>query len=129
MNHGSERSEVGVSWAHRREHHGWTAEEIAILETGTRKAIAQTLNVSVHAVSRKRRSLGITSRIQRKNWSAEEIAVLGTAFDSEVGRLLGRSHVSVSNKRKTLRIPPFQAPPLRAGTGRTLPCSEPQRTL
>jgi hypothetical protein len=101
----SERSQK--MWANAEDHglraqHHWTDDEIATLGTMSDQKIAAAMNLPLHVIVHKRRSLHRSSTLH--SWTDDEIRLLGTDTDQEVARTLGRSVSAVRAQRQKLRI-------------------------
>ena len=87
----------------------WKEEELALVGTGSDRAVAKALGLPINLVTQKRRCLGILLLAQR--WKEHEIALLGTAPDSQLARMLGKSASAIQRKREKLGIPAFVLKP------------------
>ncbi|GMU65398.1 MAG: hypothetical protein AMXMBFR36_16720 [Acidobacteriota bacterium] len=85
----------------------WTRREIALIGSMSDAALAERLRISVTAVVRKRRSLGIASfRPARRpiRWTKRSIRLQGSLPDRVVAERLGVSAATVRAKRLALGI-------------------------
>ena len=83
----SERSKK--MWANREAHglpsrREWTEEQLALIGTGSDRAVALALGLPLNVVAYQRTRMGISLLAER--WKEHEIALLGTAPDSQLAQ-------------------------------------------
>jgi hypothetical protein len=88
----------------------FTAEEIALLGTGSDRAIALALGRHTKTIHWKRNELGIPpyrdpERANPRRFTAREIKLLGTDSDEAIATALGRNRSMITTKRIALGIP------------------------
>jgi DNA-binding CsgD family transcriptional regulator len=84
----------------------WTKRALVRLGKEPDLSIAKDMGISHSAVNRKRRALGIQSRLPMHRWTEAECSLLGRLTDREIADRLGLSQRNVLWKRLSLGLPP-----------------------